>query len=245
MTAISYCFFPVQINCYGITSAYELQILALCALLSCGLRQSNNQLAESLQTDRRTIINSINRLRDKKLVRNTGTKYSRVLTANSEIVSLFNGLNSEKVSSLNSEKLSQNSERVSQNSEKPDTHNKRNKEYNITYTDFDFVLRNNELWLLPQARLDEYKQTFPAIDIEFELRKASQWLKDNPSKRKTSKGMTRFLSGWLGRTKTTVTSGKNQVWDSASEDRHFQNYIEKNAPTEKQAEQLLREAGII
>jgi hypothetical protein len=72
---------------------------------------------------------------------------------------------------------------------------------NTTYTEFSFVLRNKELWHLSQGKLDEYKRTFPNLDIEFELRKAAQWLNDNPHRRKTARGMPKFLGGWLGRTR--------------------------------------------
>lgn len=56
-------------------------------------------------------------------------------------------------------------------------------------------------WTLPVDRLAEYRDTFPGIDIDRELRKARLWLMDNPGKRKTPRGMPRFITGWLGRAK--------------------------------------------
>ena len=220
MTPLSYSRFPVDLNQYRITSAYELQILAWTATLPNGLRQSNNQLAEILHTDRRTIINAINRLRGKKLVENTGTKYSRVLVASSEIVSL---LNSDDVSPLNSERVSQNSERVSQNSEKPDTH--KYKRINNTTTTFSFHLRGNgDLWHLSEVKLNSYLEAYKGVDVERELRKAAQWLIDNPQKRKTARGMPRFLNGWLTRAKSTSS----------------QEYTTRDC-TEEEAEELMKE----
>lgn len=186
MTPLDYSYFPVALNRYRVTSAYEIQILAWAAMLPEGLKKSNNDLAELLHTDRRTVINSINRLKSKGLIENTGTKYNRILKANSEIVSL---LNSDDVSLSGSEK-------VSQNGEKTDTHNIKNNTY--TYT-----LRDNTLWKLPQEKIVEYERTFPNIDVHRELQKAAQWTIDNPRKRKTADGMFRFLSNWLGRTKPT------------------------------------------
>jgi hypothetical protein len=49
--------------------------------------------------------------------------------------------------------------------------------------------------------LDEYKKAYTNIDIGAELHKASQWLTDNPTKRKTADGMGRYVNGWLGRSK--------------------------------------------
>lgn len=68
-------------------------------------------------------------------------------------------------------------------------------------TSFAFVLRSKKLWHLSQAKLDEYTEAFPNLDVEAELHKAAQWLVDNPGRRKTARGMTRFLGGWLGRAK--------------------------------------------
>ncbi len=140
MTPLTYCrSFPLKLNCYGITSAYELQILIWAATLPDGIRESNNNLAQVLNTDRRTIINSINRLKLKRLIDNVGTKYNRVLIASSEIVSLFDRFDGEKVS--------QNGEKVSQNGEKPDTHNINNLKKRNTTSDFKEETRLSELLL--------------------------------------------------------------------------------------------------
>lgn len=52
-------------------------------------------------------------------------------------------------------------------------------------------------WTLPAAKLAEWQACYPALDVPAEIRKARQWCMDNPRKRKTSGGMTRFLGGWL------------------------------------------------
>jgi len=62
-----------------------------------------------------------------------------------------------------------------------------------------FPIDNGEAWSLTYKKRDEYKETYGEhIDVEHELRKAKQWLVDNPAKRKTGKGMPRFLNSWLG-----------------------------------------------
>jgi hypothetical protein len=52
-------------------------------------------------------------------------------------------------------------------------------------------------WHLGKAKLAEYAESFPGVDALAECRKALQWCRDNPSKRKTARGMTAFLSRWL------------------------------------------------
>ncbi len=58
---------------------------------------------------------------------------------------------------------------------------------------------NPKVWLLTQEKLSEWEETFPDMDVEGVCRQARQWLCDNPPKRKTARGMTRFLGGWLDR----------------------------------------------
>ena len=67
--------------------------------------------------------------------------------------------------------------------------------------EFSFPLRGSGVWQLPAGRLTECRDTFPGVDVPAELRKARLWLCDHPDRRKTAKGMPRFLSGWLGRAK--------------------------------------------
>ena len=54
---------------------------------------------------------------------------------------------------------------------------------------------------LTTKKLDEYKETYKNVNVEQELLKARQWLRDNPKSTKTHRGMSRFLNGWLSRAK--------------------------------------------
>ncbi len=62
-----------------------------------------------------------------------------------------------------------------------------------------FSTKDGTLWDLTQRKIDEYRKTYPDLDVEAELRKAWQWTQDNPTKRKTANGMPRFLGSWLNR----------------------------------------------
>lgn len=50
-----------------------------------------------------------------------------------------------------------------------------------------------------QEEIEEWKELYPAVDILQELRKMKGWLDANPTKRKTKKGIKRFINGWLSR----------------------------------------------
>lgn len=54
-------------------------------------------------------------------------------------------------------------------------------------------------WWLTSAKLDEYREAFPALDIEAEMRAARQYVRDAPARRKTARGMHKFLGDWLRR----------------------------------------------
>lgn len=54
-------------------------------------------------------------------------------------------------------------------------------------------------WGLTAGKLEEYKASFPGVDVLAESRKAQQWCRDNPAKRKTPRGMPAFMTRWLTR----------------------------------------------
>lgn len=65
--------------------------------------------------------------------------------------------------------------------------------------DHGFTLSDGSLWRPTVSKVHEWQSTFPVMDLDAQLRLAGQWLKDNPAKRKTERGMHRFLFAWLER----------------------------------------------
>jgi hypothetical protein len=65
--------------------------------------------------------------------------------------------------------------------------------------DFPVVGKGPDSWNLPKHELDEYKSSYPDLDVEGELRKARQWLQSNKRRRKSANGMLRFLTSWMNR----------------------------------------------
>ena len=65
--------------------------------------------------------------------------------------------------------------------------------------DHGFTLSDGSLWRPTVSKVHEWQATFPVMDLDAQLRLAGQWLKDNPAKRKTERGMHRFLFAWLER----------------------------------------------
>jgi uncharacterized protein YdaU (DUF1376 family) len=64
---------------------------------------------------------------------------------------------------------------------------------------FPTIGAHGATWHLRETQAGEWRSLFPAVDVLGEARKALAWLQANPTKRKTAKGMPRFLVGWLSR----------------------------------------------
>ncbi len=56
----------------------------------------------------------------------------------------------------------------------------------------------SEFWIYGD-QVEQWSQLFPAVDVLQELRKMKSWLDSNPSRRKTKRGILRFVNSWLSR----------------------------------------------
>lgn len=54
-------------------------------------------------------------------------------------------------------------------------------------------------WRLRRAQVEEWQELFPNLDVLGECRQALAWIKAHPDRRKTTRGMPKFLTGWLTR----------------------------------------------
>lgn len=63
-----------------------------------------------------------------------------------------------------------------------------------------FTLNDKSLHDIFQSDIDAWEELYPAVDIVQELRKMKGWLDSNPTKRKTKRGICRFINSWLART---------------------------------------------
>lgn len=79
-------------------------------------------------------------------------------------------------------------------------------------------------WDLCSDRLQEYRETFPDLDVLGELKKALLWCRDNPAKQKTARGMAAFLTRWLSKAQNSGTGGRSgatpQQSTESTADRH-------------------------
>lgn len=61
------------------------------------------------------------------------------------------------------------------------------------------VLNDKSLYSVCQKDIDEWTELYPAVNVIQELRKMKGWCDSNPSKRKTRRGIKRFINSWLSR----------------------------------------------
>lgn len=73
-------------------------------------------------------------------------------------------------------------------------------------------LVDKSFYVVPIEKIALWRETYPAVDVEQELRRMIAWLEANPSKKKTRRGIERFINSWLARTQDSGGSkGKKEV----------------------------------
>ena len=61
------------------------------------------------------------------------------------------------------------------------------------------LLKDGSRFHLSQTHFNEFVDAYPNVDVREQISKMSQWLKSNPTKRKTKNGIMRFVNAWLSR----------------------------------------------
>lgn len=61
------------------------------------------------------------------------------------------------------------------------------------------TLNDGTEYCIFEDQVDTWTELFPAVDVMQELRKMKSWLDSNTSRRKTKRGILRFVNGWLSK----------------------------------------------
>lgn len=78
---------------------------------------------------------------------------------------------------------------------------------------------------VPNEKIENWSKAFPAVDVDHELRKMLTWLDSNPKNQKTSRGVNRFINGWLSRTQDrggSTGAGQDRVIKTTRDGRILQ-----------------------
>ncbi len=84
-----------------------------------------------------------------------------------------------------------------------------------------FTLNTGDEHHVTQVQVDQWKEIYPGVDMLGELRKMKGWLIANPSRRKTKKGIDKFINNWLAKeqdkTKPLVTQSRSRIIEPVPE----------------------------
>lgn len=73
------------------------------------------------------------------------------------------------------------------------------------------ILNDKTFHDIYQKDIEKWNDLFPAVDVMQELRKMVGWLDSNPTKRKTRRGVSRFINNWLSNAQDKGGSRNNNV----------------------------------
>ena len=102
------------------------------------------------------------------------------------------------------------------------TNNKRGAETPLADVE-PITLNDGSDWKCPLEDYEEYKRLYPSVDVDNAFREMRAWCNSNPTKRKTARGIKRFVNGWLSRQQD---SGK--ACNTPKPAKNFNNFARRN-----------------
>ncbi len=119
------------------------------------------------------------------------------------------------------------------------THTETAEEGSKAQSQYSFFTKTDD-WQMPQKLLDELVARFPEIDVQFQCRKASAWCMGNAAKRKTRRGMPKFITGWISRAcdraiadGTATTESEGEDWNRLQAKDEAERAKDKGAPDDE------------
>ena len=61
------------------------------------------------------------------------------------------------------------------------------------------ILNTGEDWQPTEDQVEQWTKAYPAVSVERELEAMAAWCDANPQRRKTARGISRFVNSWLSR----------------------------------------------
>ncbi len=79
------------------------------------------------------------------------------------------------------------------------------------------ILNDKSYFDIPVSKVKKWKEIYPAVDVEQELREMSDWAESNPTRRKTKKGILTFIRNWLSKEQD---KGHSRRYEKNTEEEH-------------------------
>lgn len=87
------------------------------------------------------------------------------------------------------------------------------------------ILNDNTEYPIYQEDVEKWKTLYPAVDIVQELNKMYGWIDANPTRRKTKRGIKRFINNWLSKEQDKP---KKQSFQGTTKPNTFMNFEQRN-----------------
>ncbi len=88
-------------------------------------------------------------------------------------------------------------------------------------------LNDKTTYAVPLSKIETWAAAYPAVDVKQELLKMRSWLESNPQRRKTRRGITRFIDSWLSKEQDRGGRYRQQGAASGQTDQNRQRTREK------------------
>lgn len=82
---------------------------------------------------------------------------------------------------------------------------------------FVLPLNDGTEYGITQAQVDRWEELYPRVDIWQGLRNMLAWLEANPANKKTRRGITRFINGWLAKDQDRGRNVRKEETDGQSQ----------------------------
>lgn len=104
--------------------------------------------------------------------------------------------------------------------------------------EFKVLLKSGDEYVVTENTIERLIQLYPGLDVVAEMRKLVAWCENNPAKRKTNRGVNRFINGWMNRAFTELVQKPKYKTDQESSSRH--NFDQRDYNFDELEQQLLR-----
>lgn len=92
---------------------------------------------------------------------------------------------------------------------------------------------------VPLSLIEQWKMAYPSVNIEQELQKMIAWLNANPTRKRTRKGIERFVVSWLNRAQDSGGRYVQQSVKSSARPTEFTNFEQRDYDFIELEKQLL------
>ncbi|HIR26556.1 MAG TPA: phage replisome organizer N-terminal domain-containing protein [Candidatus Choladousia intestinigallinarum] len=102
-------------------------------------------------------------------------------------------------------------------------------------------LINGDDYIVTRQYVSRLQESYPAVDVEQEIREMREWIDANPKNRKTPRGIKRFITGWLSREQDRAPRKTGETQNGAK--NRFNNFRQREYDYGQLERQLLTGKG--